>query len=495
MRDFYSDSRVQLSHPGCLYIDGQWVPASSDLKLISPSDEQQHSVVAGASIEDVNRAVAAARHAFDFGSWPRMTFTERAVYLEKMATLLRQRAPHLAACWSLQTGVPITMASHMLADPGMLYDYYAGLGREEGFTNTARRDNGGVAITRREPVGVVAAIAPWNHPAHLMSLKVAPALAMGCTVVAKAAPESPLDVFIFAECAEAAGIPPGVFNIVPADREASDHLVRHPGIDKVSFTGSSVTGAHIASLCAARMVRSSMELGGKSAAIVLDDISIEDVIKTLVPASGVHMAGQGCAFLTRVLVSRKRRDELAEAYAAALRSVKIGDAFDPQTQMGPIAMKRQLERITGYIEKGRSEGARIVTGGGRPQGLDRGYFIEPTLFVDVTNDMAIAQEEIFGPVISMIAFDDEEEAIAIANDSAFGLNGAVYTSDIEKAYAIGCRIRAGNFAHNGLEHDSKFAFGGYKLSGTGREGGRFGMDLYAELKTVYMREAPVGVSR
>lgn len=492
MADYHTDDRTPIACPGQLYIDGEWhAPASRQhLQLVSPSDESVHAQVAAATVEDVDRAVAAARRAFDTGPWPQMQPAERALLLRKMAALLRTRAPHLAAAWSLQTGVPTMMASHALANPGMLYDYYADLVEGETFAETHRRDNGGVAIVIREPIGVVAAVAPWNHPSHLMSLKAAPAMAMGCTVIAKAAPESPLDVFILAECAEAAGIPAGVFNIAPAGREASDHLVRHPGVDKVSFTGSSVTGAHIASICGARMARSSMELGGKSAAIILDDIPINDVIRTLVPAGGVHMAGQGCAFLTRVLVSRKRQDELVSAYAAAMQALKVGDAFDPATQMGPIAMERQREKVMTYIEKGKAEGARCVTGGGRPAHLARGYFVEPTLFDNVTNDMTIAQEEIFGPVISVISYDTEAEAVALANDSTFGLNGAVYTSDPEKAFAIGRQVRSGNFSHNGLEHDSKFPFGGYKLSGTGREGGPSGLDLYTEIKTIYMAQPP-----
>lgn len=492
MAGYYTDKRTPIARPGELFIDGEWsAPADRDgLELTSPSDESVHARVAAAGIADVDRAVAAARRAFDTGPWPRMQPGERAALLRKMADLLRTRAPHIAAAWSFQTGVPTSMANFALSNPGLLYDYYADLIEGEEFVETRTRENGGAAIVVREPIGVVAAIAPWNHPSHLMSLKAAPAMAMGCTIIAKAAPESPLDVFIMAECAEAAGIPAGVFNIAPAGRDASDHLVRHPGVDKVSFTGSSVTGAHIASICGGRMARSSMELGGKSAAIILDDIAMDDVIKTLVPGGGVHMAGQGCAFLTRVLVSRKRQDELVSAYAAAMQALKVGDAFDPATQMGPIAMARQLEKVMGYIEKGKSEGARCVTGGARPGHLPKGYFVEPTLFDNVTNDMAIAQEEIFGPVISVIAYDDEAEAVAIANDSAFGLNGAVYTSDPEKAYAIGRQVRSGNFSQNGLEHDSKFPFGGYKLSGTGREGGPFGLELYTEIKTIYMPKAP-----
>ncbi|WP_016745046.1 aldehyde dehydrogenase family protein, partial [Rhizorhabdus wittichii] len=353
MADFFTDDRVPLTRPGELLIDGEWSAATgAPLQLISPSDESHHATVGGSSTADVDRAVSAARRAFDQGPWPQTSPAERATLLRAFASALRKRAAQFQACWSFQTGVPISMARMAIADPGHLYDYYADLIVNEALITTCQRDLGGYAIVAREPVGVVAAIAPWNHPSHLMSLKAAPALAMGCTIVAKPAPESPLDVFLMAEAAVEAGLPAGVFNIAPADREASDHLVRHAGVDKVSFTGSSATGAHIASLCGARMARSSMELGGKSAAIVLDDIAIEDVVRTLVPASGINMAGQGCAFLTRAVVSRKRRDELAEAYAAAVRQIKVGHAFDPTTQMGPIAMKRQLDKVMSYIEKG-----------------------------------------------------------------------------------------------------------------------------------------------
>ena len=497
MSGFWSDRRVHLREPNLLYIDGQWSDASSGsaIEMVSPSDEEIHSRVAEASSADVDRAVVAARRAFDEGPWPRLTPAERAAVLRRFAAGLRARSDEFAAAWSLQTGVPTTIARHALTNPGQMYDYYADLIESEQLVTVTRRDSGGHAIIAREPVGVVAAITPWNHPSHLMALKVAPALAMGCTVVAKPAPESPLDVFILAEVAENVGMPAGVFNIVPCGREASEYLVSHPGIDKASFTGSAATGARIASICASRMARSSMELGGKSAAIVLDDIPVDQVVATLVDGGGVRMAGQGCAFLTRVLVSRKRRNELAEAYAEKLRGIMIGHAFDPATQMGPIAMKRQLDKVMGYIAKGRAEGARILTGGGRPKKLagvpeGKGFFVEPTLFVDVTNDMTIAQEEIFGPVIAMIAYDDEAEAIRIANDSPYGLNGAVYTNDAEKAYAIGRQVRVGNFSHNGLEHDSKYPFGGYKLSGTGREGGPYGLDIYTEVKTLYMPEPP-----
>ncbi|SCW81082.1 betaine-aldehyde dehydrogenase [Sphingobium faniae] len=501
MSRYFSDPRAALRHPDMLYIDGRWVDPESGggLSLISPSDEAVHSCVAEASVAEVDAAVRAARRAFDEGPWPLMSPAERASRLRAFAAALRQRADSFAALWSLQTGIPHGMARHALQNPGMIYDYYADLICETVLFESRQRDNGGYAIIAREPVGVVAAVTPWNHPSHLMALKAAPALAMGCTVIAKPPPEAPMDVFLLAEAAEEAGLPPGVFNIAPADRAGSDHLVRHPGVDKVSFTGSAATGAHISSVCGARMARSSMELGGKSAAIVLDDIDLARIAPLLVETGGKRMAGQGCAFLTRVLVSRKRHDALAAALAAAMATVKVGHAFHPETEMGPIAMKRQLDKVLSYIERGKAEGATLATGGGRPETLlgvegGKGFYVAPTLFANVTNDMAIAREEIFGPVLSLIAYDDEEQAIRIANDNPYGLNGAVFTDDREKAFAIARRIRAGNFTQNGLEHDSKFPFGGYKMSGTGREGGSYGLDLYSEIKTIYMAQPPAGLA-
>jgi aldehyde dehydrogenase (NAD+) len=497
MTIFFTDERVKVERPGMLFIGGSWVASSCDstLHLVSPSDETHFGNVAQAGILEIDRAVSAARAAFDTGPWPRMSVVERADRLTAFGAELQKRANELSACWSLQTGIPTSVANLGLAHPRTLYDYYAALISERPSVESHPRDRGGFAIVARDPVGVIAAVAPWNHPFHLMSLKVAPALAMGCTVIAKPAPEAPLDVFIMAECAQAAGLPEGVFNIAPADGGASDYLIRHPGIDKVSFTGSAATGKQIAAACGERMARSSMELGGKSAAILLDDISIEAVMKTLVRANGFHMAGQGCAFLTRVLVSKGRRDELVDAYLAALKSIKVGHAFDPSTQMGPIAMRRQRDKVEHNVAQGVAEGAQLVVGGKRPPHLPKGFYLEPTLFVNVTRQMTIAREEIFGPVICVLTYEDEEEAINIANDSDYGLNGVVYTDDVEKAYSIARRVRAGNFAHNGLEHDGKFPFGGYKQSGIGREGGEYGLDLYTEIKTIYMANPPAMLAR
>lgn len=344
------------------------------------------------------------------------------------------------------------------------------------------------ALIAYEPVGVVAAIAPWNGPFGIMANKVAYALLTGCTVIMKPSPETPLEAYIIAEAAEAAGIPAGVVNLVTGHREASDHLVCNEGVDKVSFTGSTVAGKRIASVCGSRMARCTLELGGKSAAIVRDDFPIDAAAKMLA-GTITMMSGQVCAMLSRVIVPRRRHDELAEAIAAEMKKVRIGNSDDPETQLGPVAMKRQLERIEMYIEEGRKT-ADLVTGGGRPAHLNRGYFIEPTLFANVRNESRIAQEEIFGPVLSLIPVEDEEDAIRTANASAYGLNGSVLTNDAEAAYRIARRVRTGGFGQNGLRMDFGLPFGGFKQSGIGREGGTEGLFPYLEMKTILIDGMP-----
>jgi aldehyde dehydrogenase (NAD+) len=331
---------------------------------------------------------------------------------------------------------------------------------------------------------VVAAITPWNAPLVLLCYKVAAGLAAGCTIVAKPSPETPMDAYILAECIEAAGLPPGVFNVVPAGRETGDYLIRHEGIDKISFTGSTAAGRHIAGVAAQRFTRTSFELGGKSAAIVLDDADMDHVLQSLVPFS-MPITGQVCFSLTRVLAPESKKQEVLDAYVGAVSHMKVGDPRDEATHMGPLTMRRQLERVQGYIAKGKDEGAKLVLGGGRPKGFERGYFIEPTVFTDVDNSMTIAREEIFGPVVSFIGFDNVDGAVRKANDTIYGLHGAVYTSDPERGYAIARRMRSGSVTVNGMIVDPKMPFGGFKQSGIGREGGIEGLDPYFELKTIY----------
>jgi acyl-CoA reductase-like NAD-dependent aldehyde dehydrogenase len=477
---------VSIKAPRALFIGGRWEkPAGTgSLDVISPVTEEVVMKFAEASPQDVDRAVAAAREAFDNGPWPRLSAKERGAALIEVAKRLEARHSELAQAWTTQVGAPISFTRYASGQAAELFEYYGTLIQSYPLVEERRRDNGGLVRIVREPVGVVAAITPWNAPLVLLCYKVAAALAAGCTIVAKPSPETPMDAYLLAECIEAAGLPPGVFNVVPAGRETGDYLIRHPGIDKISFTGSTAAGKHIAAAAAARLTRTSFELGGKSAAIVLDDADVGQVLQSLVPFS-MPITGQVCFSLTRVLAPESRKQDVLDAYVGAVESVKVGDPQDPATQMGPLTMDRQRKRVEGYIAKGKQEGAKLVTGGGRPKGFSRGYFIEPTVFDDVRPTMTIAREEIFGPVVSFIAFKDIDDAVRKANDTDYGLHGAVYTADPERGYEIARRMRSGSVTVNGMIVDPKMPFGGFKQSGIGREGGIEGLELYFELKTIY----------
>jgi acyl-CoA reductase-like NAD-dependent aldehyde dehydrogenase len=488
----FASNQISLQHPERIFIDGSWIEPSSGRRLtpVNPTTEQPIITVAEGAEADIDRAVTAARKAFDSGPWPQMSPAERAPYLLRLAGELRKRQSELVAAWVEQVGAPIAMAEMVTAGAVGMYEYYASLAgtfRWEEPRPTVYPGDYGMLV--REPVGVVAAIAPWNAPFFTMTNKVAPALIAGCTLIVKPSPETPLECYILAECAAAAGLPPGVINMVPAERAVSDYLVRQPGVDKVSFTGSSAAGRRIAAVCGERIARFTLELGGKSAAIVLDDFDVGEAAASLGP-SLCQLSGQVCANLTRVLVSEKRHDEFVDAMAGSLKAVRVGDPYQKDTQMGPLAMKRQLERVEGYIARGKSEGAQLAFGGSRPARLNRGYFFEPTVFANVDNASAIAQEEIFGPVVSVIPYRDLGDAIRLANDSIFGLNGAVFTNDIEQAYRISRRIRTGTMGQNGSKADFSIAFGGFKQSGIGREGGSEAVLPYLESKTIVLRGAP-----
>jgi acyl-CoA reductase-like NAD-dependent aldehyde dehydrogenase len=475
-----------IKSPQSLFIGGDWVKPLSDrtLQVISPVTEEVLMSFPEASERDMDRAVAAARDAFDNGPWPRMSAQERGAQLIKIAEALRARLPELADVWTAQVGAPIGLTRYAVSQAPTLFEFYGKLIQSYPLVDERRRDDNGRVRVVREPVGVVAAITPWNAPLVLLCYKAAAALAAGCTVVSKPSPETPMDAYILAECMQAAGLPPGVFNVLPAGREVGDYLIRHPGIDKVSFTGSTAAGKHIAEVCAKRLARASFELGGKSAAIVLDDADVGKVLQSLVPFS-MPITGQVCFSLTRVLVPKTRAREVLDAYVGAVRTVKVGDPFEADTQMGPLSMQRQLARVQGYIAKGVAEGAKMVTGGGRPASLKRGFFIEPTVFSDVDTRMTIAQEEIFGPVVSFITYDGIDDAVRKANDTVYGLHGAVYTADEEHGYEVARRVRSGSVTINGMIVDPKMPFGGFKQSGLGREGGPEGLDLYLETKTIY----------
>jgi aldehyde dehydrogenase (NAD+) len=372
------------------------------------------------------------------------------------------------------------------------FNAFADLADTFPFEEPAKPTAGGqFGLLVREPAGVVGAIIPWNGPMSLISNKVAPALLAGCTVVLKSSPEAPGEGYLIAEAAEAVGLPAGVLNVLTADREVSELLVRDPRVDKITFTGSTAAGRRIASICGERIARCTLELGGKSAAVILDDMDLEAAAQTLSKAE-CFLSGQVCSSLTRIVVSQDRHDQLLDALAGAFSQVRVGDPFDEQTQMGPLAAERQRTRVLGYIDKGKSEGFTLATGGGRPKGLDRGWFVEPTVFGNVDNSSVIAQEEIFGPVLSVIPARDEADAVRIANDTIYGLNASVFTPDVERARQVAGQLRSGTVGHNAFRTDFGIAFGGFKQSGLGREGGTEGLLPFLETKTVILEGRPAG---
>jgi betaine-aldehyde dehydrogenase len=487
-----ADALLERVKRGRFLIGGEWVaPAKRRLfDIVTPSDETVFASVPCANGNDIDAAVAAARRAFDTGPWPGLPHAERGRFLLRLAERLEENKDLFASIWTHEVGGLAAHGPYMvLAATAILRDY-ARLATEFAFVERhAPTAGGNVGLLLHEPVGVVGAIIPWNAPILMLASKLAPALLAGCTAVVKMSPEAPLEGVLLGEILKEFDLPPGVVNILMADREESELLVRHPGVDKISFTGSSAVGMRVASICGGRMARATLELGGKSAAVVLDDAPIETVVQAIVPqVSSLTM--QFCSALSRVIVTKHRQDELVEAMAEHLRAIRIGDPFSLESQMGPMAMQRQLARVEDYIASGRTAGLTLATGGNRAPGFNRGYYIEPTLFADVPNDARIAREEIFGPVISVIPAKDEEEAIAFANDTAFGLNNSVFTQDIDRAMQVARRLRSGTVGHNAFRSDFGIAFGGYKQSGIGREGGRLGLMPYLESKTVILEEEP-----
>ena len=483
---------ASIRHLDRFFIGGQWTkPAGSKhFDAIDSGTESVYARVPEATRADVEEAVAAARAAFDHGPWPRMSHTERAGYLRALGAALGARAGDLAAIWTMESGILHSASLPYSSALGGVYEYYAGMAESFAFVEEHQPTAGGnVGLLVREPVGVVAAIVPWNGASFLIAYKSAPALIAGCTLVIKASPEAPTAAYIIAEACEKIGLPPGVVNVLTAEREVSEALVRHPGIDKVTFTGSTEAGRRIASICGERIARYTLELGGKSAAVILDDYDVGAAAQTIAREAAFN-TGQVCASLTRIIVTRPRHDALVDALSSAFGGIRLGDPFDPATEMGPLAMRRQLDRVEGYIAQGKAEGATLAAGGGRPSHLNRGYFIEPTVFCNVDNSATIAREEIFGPVLSVIPANSEEAAIDIANDTIFGLNSSVFTNDADRAYAVARRLRAGTVGHNSHRTDFGIAFGGFKQSGVGREGGREGLLPFLETKTVILDARP-----
>ena len=467
------------------FIGGKWVTATgSDIvDVVSPSTEEIIGSVPDATFADMDKAVAAAREAFDLGPWPRMSPADRADIMASVSASITERMDEFARLISTENGCPYSFSvmGQVFAATAVL-DYFTGLTREFAFEEI-RQGMMGPTMVRHEGVGVAAGIIPWNVPLFIAMLKLGPALASGSTIVLKPAPETPLDANLLAEILESSGLPAGVVNIVPAGREVGEHLVRHPDVNKVSFTGSTVAGRKIGAICGEQLKRCTLELGGKSAAIICDDTDLGTVIPGLLPAALMNN-GQACVAQTRILASRNRYAEVRDALAEAVAAYKVGDPLDPETECGPLVAERQRDRVEHYIAAGVAEGASLVVGGGRPAGMDKGWFVEPTLFADVDNSMTIAQEEIFGPVIALIAYDTEEDAVAIANDSDYGLSGSVWTDDVEKGLDIARRVRTGTYTINGFGMDFGSPFGGFKSSGVGRELGPEGLGAFLEDKAI-----------
>ena len=476
---------VRQSRYDRLFIAGDWVaPATGDrIEVISPVTEEPIASVPAGAPADIDRAVQAARSALE-GGWARSSVEERIGVLQRLRDRLVAESEPLAEVITDEMGCPITQSRTIqVVNPVGVLDTYLALAPEYPFREVRRSLNGATALLTREPVGVVAAVIPWNVPLGIAVQKIAPAILTGCTVVLKPSPEAPLDAYFLAELLQDAGVPPGVVNVVPAGRETGEYLVTHPGVDKVTFTGSSAAGRRIASLCGQDLRRVNLELGGKSAALILDDADLDATVESLRLGS-FRNSGQICTLKTRLLVSPRRHQELLDRLVDLVESMPPGDPRDPATQIGPLVSARQLGVVENYLEIARSEGTKAVVGGGRPAGLDRGWYVEPTVLTGVGADMRIAQEEIFGPVVSVITYADEDEAVAIANNSTYGLNGSVFTTDLERGLAVAGRIHTGTVELNGHPSGLSAPMGGVKGSGVGRENGPEGLEPYTEVKAI-----------
>ncbi|GEM31275.1 aldehyde dehydrogenase [Nocardia neocaledoniensis NBRC 108232] len=465
------------------FLDGRLCPAhaSESLDVIDPATEETFGSVVDGDAADVDAAVRSATSAG--AAWAATDPAERAELLRALADGFDKRAEEISQLVTRQNGSPISIARAMQSQVPLNYRYFAGLAEttpRESMITTATGD----AIVRREPVGVVAAITPWNGPQPLIAWKIGPALAAGCTAVVKPSPETSLDAFLLAEIATEVGIPAGVLNIVTGGRGTGAALVEHPLVRKVAFTGSTAAGKAIATACALSLKRVTLELGGKSAAILLDDADLT-AFAPFVASACTPNTGQTCRALTRVLAPRARYEETIEAIVAAVRALPLGDPTDPTTFYGPLVTAQQRDRVESYLALGKQEGARVVLGGGRPAGFERGYYVEPTVFADVTNDMRIAREEIFGPVISVLPYDTVDDAVSVANDSDYGLGGGVFSPDRERATDIARRIETGTVGVNTASFPMEAPFGGIKNSGIGRELGSGSLDAYTELKTIF----------
>jgi acyl-CoA reductase-like NAD-dependent aldehyde dehydrogenase len=472
-----------------LFIGGSWTaPSGSDLlDIASPHDRSVIGRAAQALPADVDRAVAAARAAFDEGPWPHVAPAERIAVIRRLNALREQRAEEIAALITAENGSALWFTR--AGQPGLTRqaDAYLKAAEEFGWEETLAPSDPAAAfrsVVRREPIGVVAAIIPWNSPFSAALAKIIPALLAGNTVVLKVSPENSLSMNLLAMLLDEAGVPEGVISVLPADRETSEYLVRHPDVDKIAFTGSTRAGRRIASLAGEQLKRVSLELGGKSAAVILPDADLAKAVAGLKFGSLLNN-GEACIAQTRILVPRSRYEEVVAALKDMIESLPVGDPLDEKTFIGPMVRPDQQQRVIEYIEIGIAEGARLVSGGPQiPLGLEGGNYVTPTLFADVENSMRIAQEEIFGPVLVVIAYEDEDDAVRIANDSEYGLSGGVWSADEARALAVARRMRTGTVTVNGAPLGFDGPFGGFKASGIGREYGAVGLAQYVEYKTV-----------
>ena len=466
-----------------LFIGGEWVdPAGSEtIDVVNSSTEEVMGRIPQGTPEDVDRAVQAARAAFE--SWSQTPLVERQNLVRAIAAGLAARSEEIAATIAQELGMPIGLSTAVQAGlPTMTFTSVPDL-----VEDVVWQEEIGNSLVVREPVGVVGAITPWNYPLHQIAAKVAPALVVGCTVVLKPSEVAPLNAFILAEIIEEAGLPAGVFNLVTGTGPVvGEAIASHPGVDMVSFTGSTRAGRRVSELAAQSVKPVALELGGKSPNVILDDADLETSVTDGVTKCFFN-SGQTCSALTRMLVPRERLAEAEQIAGTVAAAFTCGDPFAEDTKLGPLVSDVQRERVRGYIRKGVEEGAKLVTGGAEPpDGVDRGFFVQPTVFSDVRNGMTIAQEEIFGPVLSIIPYDDEEDAIRIANDSAYGLAGGVWSSDEERAKRVARRIRTGQVEINGGVFNPLAPFGGYKQSGHGRELGRYALEEFLLVKSMQL---------
>lgn len=469
-----------------LFIGGEWVQPSGTavIDVVSPIDEEQVGVAPAPMRHDIDRAVAAARDAFDNGPWPRMSVRERAQYVLQLMKVLEPQGQPMVDLQIREMGGPRKFIEAATLAPGL----NAICGREISAalslpTEEIRSGIAGKVVVTREPVGVVAAIVPWNGPIVMLILKLLPALLTGCTIILKPSTETPLSAYYLADALHDLGLPHGVVSIVAGGADIGEYLVSHPGVNKVTFTGSTGAGRRVASICGGLIRPVTLELGGKSAAIILDDADLDAYLPTLVDCA-LPNNGQACVATTRILASNRRYEEVVERLVASVGSMQVGNPLDAHVEFGPVVSARQRERIENYIQIGRNEGAKIVLGGGRPE-IARGWYVEPTIFAEVDNAMRVAREEIFGPVISVIRYEDDADAVRIANDSPYGLGGAVFTQDYRRGLAVAKEVQTGTLQiNNGIRTGGGGPFGGFKESGLGRERGIEGLEAHYGLKSI-----------